>query len=177
MAIRSPQGPAGAPNSIGKAMRDLGLRGPLESLTISASQPIPVFSLQLDEIGPGFLGRARRSGWRYLLAGRKSAADVDDNAEFDGIVHGELPDLLMQACQHASSLFEARPEQFEARILEIPALYVVALWIFGPEQVFFSLLDLDGASALVPLPESEFVAHVIALSDRAKRKSPDPEKN
>jgi hypothetical protein len=180
MAMRLPTGPSDAPAAIGKAMRDLGLRGsrsPFESLTIQASQPIPVFVLQLDQISDGFLQRARRRGWRYLLVDTGSAADVGENAEFDSILHGDLPARLMQACERASVMFAERPEVFEPRMLEIPALYVAALWIFGPEQTFFGLLDLDGVPALQPIPQAEFEAHVMALAERARNKPADGTSN
>jgi hypothetical protein len=180
VVIRLPSGPINAPTAIGKAMNDLGLRGShsaFVSPTIKASQPIPVFVLQLDEIGDGFLGRARRWGWRYLLIDTGSAADVNDKAEFHSISHGELPARLMEACERASAMFEQRPEQFEPRILEIPALYVVTLWIFGPEQTFFCLLDLDGIPALQPLAQAEFETHVIALAERARTEPADKTTN
>ena len=113
---------------------------------LGTNEPLEVFRVRADQIRDGsFLKNATRSGWQYLLTGSDSRA-IADVREDDGIarvgrlIRGRLADGLAKAAELATYDHGAEPEGYEARILEIPALYIVALWLHGAQDVFYPLM-------------------------------------
>ena len=129
----------------------LGGEGPAGT-AVAPSRPLEVFSLQLDAIvSSEFLAKARPIGWRYLItAGDREIAQADirggGTAEFANMTRGELVTSLSRAAHLAESTYDAAVHVYQARILEIPALYVVALWLLGDHRDRFIWIA-DGARA------------------------------
>lgn len=117
-----------------------------ENVTVAA--PHPVYVMGLIDVAEGtHLSNARLVGWRYLvLNDERSLAAVEvntDNAEqqvqFSSINQGRFVESTLEAIAFAEGLDEVREEDFELRLLEIPALYVVSLWLQGNRAILIPL--------------------------------------
>ena len=121
------------------------------------SAPLPVYTLGRDGAAtPDPLTEIRMVGWKYLIVGEDGVglAELADSAsgpEFCGISHGVMPQRLLDGAKIADKQLAPKREEFQARILEIPALRICALWLVGPSNYFVSLLDghPPGTSPLV----------------------------
>lgn len=111
--------------------------------------PLPVYLINRDEaLFPDPLSAAKLIGWKYPIVGGDSAGlafllITPDGLKFAGISHGPLPNRLLDAAVLADNHLESLAEEFEPRLLEIPALHIHALWLFCAERenVFISLMD------------------------------------
>jgi hypothetical protein len=89
------------------------------------------------------------TSWCYPVIGgiNPGLADIregkDGNAaSFGGLSHGILAQRFIQASLLAEQGLAASPEDFEPRLLDVPALQFAALWLHGlVEEYFVSLLD------------------------------------
>lgn len=180
MAIKTLPGPALGMQIVGRAVNDLmpdraaaasvaGGGGP------QVGQPIPRYLVKLNDLTDvNFLAKAVQIGWRYLIVGSGPAviADVKQaqsgEASFDSLIHGDFADRLSQAANLAAQEYETQPEAFEARILEIPSIYMSALWLHGIRDVFFSTHQ-DPSGKQPPLQEDpSFVLRAVQAA-AAKR--------
>ena len=111
--------------------------------------PLPVYLLSRDEaLLPDPLSAAKLIGWKYPIIGGDSAGlafllIAPDGLKFAGISHGPLAGRLLEAAVLADENLESVAEEFEPRLLEIPALHIYALWLFSAERedVFISLME------------------------------------
>jgi hypothetical protein len=113
--------------------------------------PHPVHNLRLADLEkPGRLRDAPLTAWRYLVEDRGAAVasaevGVDERGAvrgFDHLNEGPFVAATRAALEAADRLPKVRDGRREARILRIPALYVMALW----------LKDLDGDDdVIVPM--------------------------
>jgi hypothetical protein len=110
--------------------------------------PHAVFNLGLDDLAkPGALANAPMTAWRYLVeeAGAAVASaevGVDAKGAVRGLDHvneGPFVKATAAAQKAAAKLPQVRAGRVEARLVRIPALYVMALW----------LKDLDGDDDVV----------------------------
>ena len=181
MAIKTPPGPALGMQIVGRAVNDLMADRAAASLAAGGSapqvgQPIPRYLVKLSDLTDvNFLAKAVQIGWRYLIvgAGPATIADVKQaqsgDPSFDSLIHGDFADRLAQAADLAAQQYGAQPEEFEARILEIPSIYMSALWLHGPRDVFFSTHEGQGKQP--PLQEDpSFVLRAVQAA-AAKRKA------
>jgi hypothetical protein len=122
---------------------------PLGGAPQSAS-PLPFYFLGIDALkAPDPLQAARIKGWRYpILGGIKAGlAAVRSPAgsgpsEFAGLTHGLLVDRLLQACLLAEQALGTSAEQYQPRLLDVPALQYAALWLEAPtRRQFIALLQ------------------------------------
>jgi len=116
--------------------------------------PLPVYACSLDALLQEGSGCARQSGWRYLLARDRSVvetADVVDDGKggappvFRGATRGGTVIPKLDQALHAIEGYASGAGQFELRILQIPALYIVALWLSdegGGEDLFVDVTNL-----------------------------------
>lgn len=127
-----------------RALRDIGPRGR------RLASPHKVHNLRLTDLEKGGLGDAPMTAWRYLVEDDGTAvasAEVGVDAKgavvgFDHLNEGPFVQATAAAQKAAAELPQVRDGRMEARILRIPALYVMALW----------LKDLDGDSdVIVPM--------------------------
>jgi hypothetical protein len=112
--------------------------------------PLPVYLISRDEaLSSDPLSEAKLIGWKYPIVGGRSdglafllrVAPTD--LKFAGISHGPLPRRLLEAAVLADNHLGSLTEEFEPRLLEIPALHIYALWLHRAERknVFISLMD------------------------------------
>jgi hypothetical protein len=154
MAIKSNRGPL---NGFQVMQRELVARMPQAKIFSSplggapqAGSPVPVYHLPLDRLhDPDPIAAATLTGWRYPVAG---AADVgladirenplDGSTRFGGLSFGLLVERFIEASAMAEKMLAAASEEFEPRILDVPALRFAALWLRGPDtEHFVSLLE------------------------------------
>jgi hypothetical protein len=99
--------------------------------------PHPVFQLSLEDVSAGKgVEAARQSGWRFLMGQASTqggtAGEVHGAGpayEFGGISHGAHVGQMVETLQRAERLREVADGEFELRLLRVPALYVVAVWL------------------------------------------------
>lgn len=184
MLIRSPGAPADGVSTIGPAVAHLMSRGPdalpaMGGAAPVATQPLRLFGLRLDQIkDDSFLNSATPIGWRYLIVsnGPIAVADVkagsgQQGSNFHRLIRGELAQRLDKASELAQKRYANDPDSFEVRILEIPSLYMAALWLHGQRDVFIPLLEGGEANRRDIGEDTAFVSHVLQ-SAAARRAAP-----
>jgi len=169
MPITRTQGPSGGASVVSQAVIHLRRSNtPFGHLHLMSApvqpkitQPLPLYSLQLDDIvDEDFPQRVRFVGWRYLVidSGSIAAADVGPVGDkFHRLMHGRHAAYLMSAVKFAEDNFGTATDDYKLRILEIPVLYVAALWLLGSDDKFIPFLD---ASQEVAQPGSEFAPQI-----------------
>lgn len=134
------------------------------------------------------LEAAAFAGWRYLVqrdAGAIAAveipAEVDGNIErFMQLNEGQFVGATFEAVVAAEKLEEVRRSGYQLRLLKIPALYTVALWLH-PEE--------EGKDLLIPIGQShpalvsgqvyspdEFVAALVEPAEEVTRIDTSPKR-
>jgi hypothetical protein len=125
-----------------RSLRDIGEGGR------RLASPHAVHNLGLSDLAkPGRLADAPMTAWRYLVeeAGATIASaevGVDAKGAVRGLDHvneGPFVKATAAAQKAAAKLPQVRDGNVEARVIRIPALYVMALW----------LKDLDGDDDVV----------------------------
>jgi hypothetical protein len=94
------------------------------------------------------LAAAKQTGWRYLLvqndevvaeaelAGARSGAKgakgtTHKGLEFAGLTHGPFTGATVDGLHAAERLPQIAKADYELRLLKVPAVYLVALWLHG----------------------------------------------
>jgi hypothetical protein len=123
-----------------------GMPGDIRPRDLSHSQPHPVYFVPLDQLVKGkLLGAAKQTSWRYLLVYRKTAvAEAELSArqqggkggaakelEFLGLTHGPFTSATIEALTAAEKLPAVVKADYELRLLKVPSVYLVALWLHG----------------------------------------------
>jgi hypothetical protein len=114
--------------------------------------PHQVFQLSLDDVSAGKgVNQASASGWRFLVGKGSDQAvagevhSLTGNHEFGGLSHGANVAKMVELLQQAERLPEVQNGDFEPRLLRVPALYIVAIWLKDRKS---------GQDILIPLPPS-----------------------
>jgi hypothetical protein len=175
MTITRSMGPADGPALVKRALQDLtagnaGMAAWVAGGAAAAgvSQPIQRFMLKLSDLtGPDVLSKAVPIGWRYLVVGQApgaaaeaaepmAVADVKDTqsgtATFDSLIYGKIAERLTKAAEFAAEKYNTAQDDFEVRILEIPSVYMTALWLHGARDIFIPFLE-GGSKDTQPLQE------------------------
>ncbi len=157
-ALRDLWGEEADPSMLGGAALDLGL-------------PLPVYRLRLDDIrDTASIKKARLVGWRYLMEkeGNSAYADVvvtsNGDPSFASLSRNKNAERLNQAAHLAESVAEGLPE-CEARILDIPALHISAIWLLENVSTFIPYIDADQLRD----PEAKISVDPLFLDRIAKR--------
>ncbi|HET7489681.1 MAG TPA: hypothetical protein VFJ85_17265 [Acidimicrobiales bacterium] len=116
---------------------------------LAPTVPHPVYTLGLSDLtaaGAG-LGTTQATGWRYLLrqddqvvASAETVADQAGRALFSHFNSGPFVASTAAALSTAEGLAETQEGSYELRLLHVPALYAMALWLHG-----------DAGDLLIPL--------------------------
>jgi hypothetical protein len=162
MAINARSGPPGGIAAIGTELNHLLSRGPgspapragaepapAGSPPPRMSQPIPLYTIGLQDIHDSeFLTAAREIGWRYVIfaEGPIAVADVEETESpgkphFRRLTRGPIAQRLVEAISLAEGIYRNEQSDYELRMLEIPALYTVALWLNGKQDAFIPIAD------------------------------------
>jgi len=103
--------------------------------------PLQVYVLDLKDVGKKSLKNAQAVGWRYIVMHEDqpvAAAEVDagggSKVQFSHFNTGPFVEETARAIIQAEGLDEVAKKDYEARILRIPALYVMALWLHSDKD-------------------------------------------
>ena len=145
---------------------------------LDVSTPHQVFIMGLDDISSGAgLDRAQPVGWRYLIeeAGRLIASAEttpapDGTQEVSQFTEGPFVAATDKAVKAIRKLPKLEAAGYELRLLRIPALYVMALWLNSPENDLLiplepSPIGKEGKA----MPAAEFLSD---LAERANAATP-----
>jgi hypothetical protein len=151
--------PDGSLTVLGSTLANLAARGQFGSRALSKAHPEQltvttphqVFTMGIaDLIERPTLSSAKPTGWRYLVeverevvAAAETAIGNEDTHAFSHINHGPFVAGTVQALAAAERL--AADRDSEVRLLHIPALYFVALWLTPPQSTD------DSQSVLLPV--------------------------
>ena len=149
--------PASAGQAIGKALRDLRAPGTFDEAAgraVHISGGLPVYRLGLDDIvRADVLAHATKVGWRYIVAppgGGVGYADVKESAKgearFASLARNRNAERLTEAVHLAEEIAPSLSGDYEARILDVPALFLAALWLDGKQPVFIPFIDRNRLS-------------------------------
>jgi hypothetical protein len=110
------------------------------------AEPHPVFFVPLDALSEGkLLGAATHTSWRYLIVrGETAIAEAELSAkqrgskggsakelEFLGLTQGPFTIGTIEALSAAEKLDRVAKADYELRLLKVPGVYLVALWLHG----------------------------------------------
>jgi hypothetical protein len=147
-----------------------------ERLALSA--PHQVFTMGLDDITSGAgLERARPVGWRFpieedgrLIASAETTQAPDGNHEVSHFNEGPFVAATDKAVKAVRNLPQLQAAGYELRLLRIPALYMMALWLHEPAtDLLVPLAPSPIAKEGKPIPPAEFFAD---LSEMARQATP-----
>jgi len=133
----SPRAPVDGHQKIGEALERYSMspaRGD-ERANISASDGIETWALSLEDASRGELSGARPVYWRYLVfSGLDSVEEVHVRSRgaastVSAFVDGPVAERLLAAFSCAENLDEVRVGSYEPRVLVVPGLALIALWL------------------------------------------------
>ncbi|MDX3232770.1 hypothetical protein [Streptomyces sp. ME19-01-6] len=156
MPLHVPSAPAPARSSIRTALGSptavrtplLGsLEGPFE-----LELPLPVHVLD-DITAPDGPPRARLTGWRFLIRdGERTVASAEAMLAADGWVFSHFSEgPYVSSAELALRQAESLPSVYQPRLLSIPELYMLTLWLRGDPDADAEESHLAAADLLVPL--------------------------
>lgn len=126
-ALRSVLAALGSPTAV-RAARTPALRSAQGPLTPELPLPLHV----LDRITPSARApRSRLAGWRFLISDAdRAVAAADTVLTPDGWAFSHFFEgPYLASTQHALRQAEALPRDFEPRLLSVPELYMLTLWL------------------------------------------------
>ncbi|RKN44814.1 hypothetical protein [Streptomyces hoynatensis] len=162
MPLHIPQAPAAAERSVLTALLPAKApdsppagRGPLHPAPLATLKPVlPLPVYQLAPIaGPGEEPRAALTGWRFLLAkdglpvGAAEATLTADGWAFSHFCAGPF----VPSTERAMRLADALPRPYQPRLLSVPQLYMLTLWLHTDHQAAADSGSPEPDDLLVPL--------------------------
>jgi hypothetical protein len=185
MAIKAGSAPHDAKSKLSKAMRHLLRTQPSADAPVMAgsvpvtSQPMPVFTLKLNDIQQGeFSKTAEQTGWRYLVVNGDASvglADLkrsDGGSEFSGLTKGPIVKNFEDAVELADKNYAKDRSNYELRVLEIPAVNVAAVWLHGDKDVFIPYMEAGKLGPSVVREDPHFVSKVRSVAARRSIRRP-----
>jgi hypothetical protein len=189
MTLRVPAPPTEAADAVYTTFRAFADSGTFRlpalrnaSGPLQLTQPHQVFTLGLDDLAAGRgLDAAKPGGWRYLVQEGDNALAAADTVAmgpgngyvFSAFNEGRFVTSTAEAIQAAQQIPEVSRNDFELRLLHVPGLHVMALWLHGVEG--------NASDLLVPLPPSPVdtpagqpVPAAVLLQELASKSSPAP---
>ena len=155
MIVRNQIPPSDGLKAVGNALADLAGHQAPEMAALAGSQvnvaaPLPIYRLDLVDLkDKSSVYQARPAGWRYLIetlnAQEVAYADVIEASNGDAVFvsysRNRNAQNLLSAVHFADQIAAHEPEAYEARLLDIPALYVAAVWLKGETSIFIPYID------------------------------------
>jgi hypothetical protein len=163
-----------------------GMPAEMRLETLSHSEPHPVYYAPLDALADGkLLDAATQVSWRYLLvqddaaiaeaelsAGRRGAKGAAAKSlEFLGLTRGPFTAATVEALGAAELLPQVAAADYELRLLKVPAMYLVALWLHGgTDDILIPMGDPPGGlKKNTPYSEAAVIEALQGSAERAKR--------
>lgn len=156
MSLTHPPGPAGGRQLLTTHVAEIRAHPHLAhraldgaaSDALDASQPHRTYTMSLDDV------RARTApaslapdGWRYLVfAGPRAVAAVElailpaaPGLRFAHVSSGRIVSATVDALNIAEALPDVQQADHEVRLLRVPSLLFVALWLHGARDIVLPL--------------------------------------
>ena len=163
-----------------------GMRGEMHLEKLSHSEPHPVFYAPLDALAGGkLLEAATQASWRYLLvqddaaiaeaelsAGRPGAKGAGAKPlEFLGLTQGPFTAATIETLGAAEKLPQVATADYELRLLKVPAVYLVALWLHGAkDDILVPMGDPPGGlKKNRPYTEAAVIKALRGIAEQTKR--------
>jgi hypothetical protein len=150
MPLNLPEPQSGMPGKVRAKLHALAESGKFTSKALKGarkeqldvSTPHQVFTMGLDDItGAGGLDRAQAAGWRYLvedggqpIASAETTVAQDGTEEVAQINEGPFAAATDKAVKIIRKLPKLQARGYELRLLRIPAVYLMALWLHSAEE-------------------------------------------
>ena len=127
-ALRTVLTALGSPTAVREA-RTPSLR--LAQGPVTPELPLPVHVL--DRITPAGASATRLAGWRFLIrSGDRAVAAADTVLTADGWAFSHFFEgPYVTATEHALRQAETMQQPYQARLLSVPELYMLTLWLHG----------------------------------------------
>jgi hypothetical protein len=183
MALIAPKPPQQALDAVHSTFLDLSknraFRIPaLRSATrpLQLTEPHQVFTLGLSDLVAGKgLDAARPTGWRYLVqegdnvlaSAETVAVGPADKQVFSAFTEGGFVASSASAIHAVRAFPEVKQGDFELRLLNIPGLYVLALWLHHTQAKGDLLVPL--APSPVETPAGKTVPADVLLKELADK--------
>ncbi len=114
---------------------------------LNLAAPHPIYFVGLKDLAKGkLLSTAKLKGWKYLLLNENepyATAQLNSNRKklvFSHINQGILVERTVRALAFAENLEEVNENDYELRLIDVPGLYVAALWLHGENDLIIPLL-------------------------------------
>ncbi|PXX55643.1 hypothetical protein DFR70_121112 [Nocardia tenerifensis] len=143
---------------------------------LDLSTPHQIFTMGLDDIVAGAgLTAAQPVGWRYLvvdgsetLASAETTLAPDGSQEMSQFTEGPFVLATDQTLKTVQKLPQLSAAGFELRLLRIPALYVMALWLHAPmADLLVPLAPSPIGKEGKPVPSAQFLSELAELAHAA----------
>ncbi|MFE0726973.1 hypothetical protein ACFW2X_01725 [Streptomyces antibioticus] len=147
-ALRSVLTALGSPTAVREA-RTPSLRTAQGEAT--PEQPLPLHVL--DRITPEGVSATRLAGWRFLIrCGGRSVAAADTRLTPDGWAFSHFFEgPYIASTERALRQAESADRPYQARLLSVPGLYMLTLWLHGDTEGDGSTGHPAATDLLVPL--------------------------
>lgn len=193
MPITFPKAPRGAAaklvGHLTELVRERKLPHRMQQMHLEAlshSEAHGVYFVPLDALAEGkLLAAAKQTSWRYLLvqdnaaigeaeltAGRRGGKGAAARSlEFASLTHGPFAPATVNAVGVAERLPQVARADYELRLLRIPAVYFVALWLHrGDDDILVPMGDPPaGLKPNEPYGEAAVIAALRAPAEQARR--------
>jgi hypothetical protein len=204
MPLHLPSSPSNARDLIAQAISRLSMAGGAADAVAAVEDPSrlnaalqhQVYTLGATDIAQGRnLSQARLVAWRFLIQyGQKTIAAVEfscnsqgGNLRFSSLDTGLFAQATRDAAAQAEALDVVKNGEYEFRVLRVPSVYVMAVWLKNLQGRDDVVIPIDPARKTVggpatgggiPLPQSS-TDFVKAMRDPAKSSlaffnAPDP---
>jgi hypothetical protein len=135
--------------------------------SLSVAVPHPVYFVGLKDLAKGKLFSAvKLKGWRYLLLNENepyAIAELNFNRKtgspiFSHVNYGALVKRTVSGLAFAENLETVNQNDYELRLIDIPSLYVVALWLHAHDNFIIPLMiGSDPINTFTVYTEREFI--------------------
>ncbi|MCT4353579.1 hypothetical protein M5362_10615 [Streptomyces sp. Je 1-79] len=151
-ALRSVLAALGSPTAVREA-RTPALRAAQGPLSPEVPLPVHVLDVRDQVVPPGQAPRTRLAGWRFLIRGTdRAVAAADTMVTLDGWSFSHFFEgPYITATERALLQAESLPTAYQPRLLSVPELYMLTLWLHGDTDADPASSSPDPADLLVPL--------------------------
>jgi hypothetical protein len=192
MALLAPSPPYEAAEAVQSTFRSFAEHRTFKSPALSKAtgplqlgEPLQVFTLGLNDLAAGKdLQAAKPSGWLFLVQdGDQTLASAEsvptgkgDEQVFSALNEGRFVASTAEAIGTARGMPEVNQDDFEPRLLRVPALYVTALWLHKSKGGGDLLVPLAPSPVNTPtgrpVPASQLIEELKYKAGQANRSAP-----
>lgn len=121
--------------------------------SLAVAAPHLVYFVGLDEVAQGrIFSAARPTSWRYILlegdmAHAAAELAIDDSGKVEGFSHvdeGPFVESTIISVAFAEQVEANQGGDYELRLISVPSLYLVALWLHGAHDLLVPLAPAPG---------------------------------